>query len=171
MSTSSPQVTCEEMCRLAYSQPRRANRLVCAPAVVGYGGYMSADATRPIADERLPASTRARESVVKVGGIPELGVTKRTNILVAGDINPAVLAPGVVTTGKAAKVFALQDKGQDIEVMTQDDFPAKSIAGAQPRLGAGNRREAGRGRLRPGHVAGAGGLEGAGTFEGPDDAG
>jgi hypothetical protein len=33
-----------------------------------------------------------------------------------------VLAPGMVTTGKAAKVFALQDKGQDIELMTEDDF-------------------------------------------------
>jgi hypothetical protein len=28
----------------------------------------------------------------------------------------------VVTTGKAAKVFAVQEKGQDIEVMTEDDF-------------------------------------------------
>jgi DNA polymerase III subunit epsilon len=72
----------------------------------------------------LQSRTRqmAWESVVKVGGIPESGVTKRTNILVIGDINPAVLTPGIVTTGKAAKVFALQDKGQDIEVMTEDDF-------------------------------------------------
>jgi hypothetical protein len=29
------------------------------------------------------------------------GVTKRTNILVIGDLNPAVLIPGAVTTGKA----------------------------------------------------------------------
>ena len=64
----------------------------------------------------------AWDDVVKVGGIPELGVTKRTNILVIGDINPAVLAPGMVITGKAAKVFALQDKGQDIELMSEDDF-------------------------------------------------
>lgn len=72
----------------------------------------------------LQSRTRqmAWESVVKVGGIPEPGVTKRTNVLVVGDINQAVLAPGVVTTGKVAKVFALQDKGQDIEVMTEDDF-------------------------------------------------
>jgi DNA polymerase III subunit epsilon len=72
----------------------------------------------------LQSRTRqmAWESVVKVGGIPEPDVTKRTNILVTGDINPAVLAPKVVTTGKVAKVFALQDKGQDIEVMTEDDF-------------------------------------------------
>ena len=64
----------------------------------------------------------AWEDVVGVGGIPELGVTKRTNVLVIGDINPAVLAPGLITTGKAAKAFALQAKGQDIEVMTEDDF-------------------------------------------------
>jgi DNA polymerase III epsilon subunit-like protein len=72
----------------------------------------------------LQSRTRqmAWESVVKVGGIPEAGVTKRTNILVVGDINAAVLAPGVITTGKVAKVFALQEKGQEIEVMTEDDF-------------------------------------------------
>jgi DNA polymerase-3 subunit epsilon len=72
----------------------------------------------------LQSRTRqtAWEEVVKVGGIPQESVTKRTNVLVIGDINPAVLAPGVPTTGKAAKAFALQDKGQDIEVMTEDDF-------------------------------------------------
>jgi DNA polymerase III epsilon subunit-like protein len=64
----------------------------------------------------------AWDDVIKVGGIPELSVTKRTNVLVIGDINPAVLAPGMITTGRAAKVFALQDKGQDIELMTEDDF-------------------------------------------------
>jgi DNA polymerase III epsilon subunit-like protein len=64
----------------------------------------------------------AWDDVVKVGGIPERGVTKRSNVLVIGDINPAVLAPGMVTTGKAARVFALQDKGQDVELMIEDDF-------------------------------------------------
>jgi DNA polymerase-3 subunit epsilon len=64
----------------------------------------------------------AWDDVVRVGGIPERSVTKQTNVLVIGDVNPAVLAPGMVTTGKAAKVFALQDKGQDIELMTEDDF-------------------------------------------------
>jgi len=60
--------------------------------------------------------------VIKVGGIPERSVTKRTNVLVIGDINPAVLVPGMDITGKAAKAFALQDKGQEIEVMIEDDF-------------------------------------------------
>ena len=64
----------------------------------------------------------AWDDVIKVGGIPGLSVTQRTNVLVIGGINPAVLAPGMTTTGKAAKAFALQDKGQEIEVMTEDDF-------------------------------------------------
>ncbi len=64
----------------------------------------------------------AWDDVIKVGGIPEFSVTKRTNVLVIGDINPAVLVPGMAITGKAAKAFALQDKGQEIEVMTEDDF-------------------------------------------------
>lgn len=64
----------------------------------------------------------AWDDVARAGGIPELNVTKRTNILITGDINPAILAPGMITTGKAARVFALQEKGQDIELMTEDDF-------------------------------------------------
>jgi DNA polymerase III epsilon subunit-like protein len=64
----------------------------------------------------------AWEDVAKVGGIPELGVTKRTNVLVIGDNEPHSLTPGSVTTGKAAKAFALQEKGHEIEVMTEDDF-------------------------------------------------
>ncbi|MFF3575216.1 hypothetical protein [Nocardia jiangxiensis] len=41
---------------------------------------------------------------------------------IVGDINPAALRPGSNVTGKARKAFELQDKGQDIEVMTEDDF-------------------------------------------------
>lgn len=60
--------------------------------------------------------------MAKVGGIPEKDVSSRTKILVVGDLNPAVLTPGATTSGKAARAFALQSKGQDIEVMTEDDF-------------------------------------------------
>ncbi len=64
----------------------------------------------------------ARQECAKVGAIPEHTTTKRTNVLVVGDINPAVLRPGSNVTGKARKAFELQDKGQEIEVMTEDDF-------------------------------------------------
>jgi DNA polymerase-3 subunit epsilon len=64
----------------------------------------------------------AWDDVVEVGGIPELSVTKRTNVLVIGEVRPGALAPGAAITGKAAKAFDLQAKGQEIEVMTEDDF-------------------------------------------------
>lgn len=62
------------------------------------------------------------EECARVGALAEASPTKRTNVLVVGDINPAVLRPGSRITGKARKAFELQDKGQDIEVMTEDDF-------------------------------------------------
>jgi DNA polymerase-3 subunit epsilon len=64
----------------------------------------------------------ARQECARVGATPEQNTTKHTNVLVVGDINPAVLRPGSNVTGKARKAFELQDKGQAIEVMTEDDF-------------------------------------------------
>lgn len=58
----------------------------------------------------------------RVGAIAEKSTTKRTNVLVIGDINPAVLRPGTELTKRAERAFELQDAGQDIEVMTEDDF-------------------------------------------------
>jgi DNA polymerase III subunit epsilon len=70
--------------------------------------------------------TRTRQQawsdVATVGAIPEKDVTRRTNVLVIGDLNPAVLTPGATISGKAAHAFALQAKGQDIEVMSEEDF-------------------------------------------------
>ena len=78
--------------------------------VVFTGGLMSM--TRQI----------AWEECARVGAVPDKTPTKRTNVLVVGDINPAVLRPGSNVTGKARRAFELQDKGQDVEVMTEDDF-------------------------------------------------
>lgn len=64
----------------------------------------------------------ARQACARLGATPEENTTKRTNVLVVGDINPAVLRPGSELTGKARRAFELQDKGQEIEVMTEDDF-------------------------------------------------
>ncbi|MRH93013.1 exonuclease [Nocardia sp. SYP-A9097] len=64
----------------------------------------------------------AWQESARVGAPADKVVTKKTNVLVVGDINPAVLRPGSNITGKARKAFELQDKGQDIEVMTEDDF-------------------------------------------------
>ena len=64
----------------------------------------------------------AWDECARVGAIAEKSTTKRTNVLVVGDINPAVLRPGATLTKKAERAFELQDGGQDIEVMTEDDF-------------------------------------------------
>ncbi len=64
----------------------------------------------------------AWDEVVRAGGRPEENTTRRTNVLVIGDINPAVLRPGSNVTGRARKAFEYQDNGQEIEVMAEDDF-------------------------------------------------
>ncbi|MFE3261427.1 BRCT domain-containing protein [Nocardia sp. NPDC059091] len=73
---------------------------------------------------QLMSMTRqiAWQECARIGALANKGVTTKTNVLVVGDINPAVLRPGSNITGKARKAFELQDKGQDIEVMTEDDF-------------------------------------------------
>lgn len=73
---------------------------------------------------KLMSMTRqmAWDECSRIGALAEENTTKRTNVLVIGDINPAVLRPGSNLTGKARKAFGLQDKGQEIEVMTEDDF-------------------------------------------------
>lgn len=62
------------------------------------------------------------DEVVRSGGVPQENTTKRTNVLVLGDFNPANLRPGATYSGKARKAFELQVKGQDIELMTEADF-------------------------------------------------
>lgn len=92
---------------------------------------------------RLMSMTRqiAWEQCAQVGAIPDRSTTKQTNVLVVGDINPAVLRPGSNVTGKARKAFELQDKGQEIEVMTEDDFlrclVGGRLSGAEILLGHG----------------------------------
>lgn len=72
----------------------------------------------------------AWEECARVGACAEKAPTKRTNVLVVGDINPAVLRPGSNVTGKIRRAFELQDSGQEIEVMTEDDFLRSLDGGA-----------------------------------------
>lgn len=55
-----------------------------------------------------------------VGATPEKDVTKRTNVLVLGA--EFDLMPDSPLTNKAVHAARLREKGQDIEVMTEDDF-------------------------------------------------
>lgn len=74
----------------------------------------------------------AWEMTARVGGIPEKSTTKRTNVLVVGDLNPAVPRPGEHLSGKARRAFELQDAGQQIEVMTEVDF-VRALQGGRER--------------------------------------
>jgi DNA polymerase III subunit epsilon len=73
---------------------------------------------------KLESRTRqqAWDDVARLGGIPDRSVTMKTNILVIGDLDPSRLIPGAPTSAKAARAFALHAQGQDIEVMTEEDF-------------------------------------------------
>ena len=64
----------------------------------------------------------AWERVAAVGGQPEPGVTKHTNVLVIGYQDSRVLRPGESLSAKARKAQELRAKGQAIEVMGEVDF-------------------------------------------------
>lgn len=66
----------------------------------------------------------AFDQLAVVGATGQDNVTRATQILVVGNLNPAVLRPGEELTGKMRKVFELQAEGQQIEVMSGYDFLA-----------------------------------------------
>ena len=66
--------------------------------------------------------SRAWDLVAERGGQPAPGVTKRTNLLVIGFQDAAVLAPGTTMSGKARKAADLRAAGQQIEVLGEEDF-------------------------------------------------
>lgn len=70
--------------------------------------------TRPEAFDRL--------AVLGAQGLAN--VTRATQMLVVGDLNPAVLRPGSDITGKMKRAFELQAEGQQIEVISGYDFLA-----------------------------------------------
>jgi len=72
----------------------------------------------------LGSMTRALawQKVADCGGLPLDGVTKKTNLLVFGHQDARRLAPGASLSSKFQKAEALMEKGQDIEIVGEDDF-------------------------------------------------
>lgn len=72
---------------------------------------------------KLERMTRkeANKATALVGGIPEKGVTKHTNILVVGEQDWRVVGTDGLSS-KMKKAQTLLEKGQDIEIMTENDF-------------------------------------------------
>jgi DNA polymerase-3 subunit epsilon len=71
----------------------------------------------------LSSMTRkqAKQIIADIGGIPEEDVTQRTNFLVVGQQDFRVVGESGLS-GKQKKVFQLLQKGQEIEIMSEQDF-------------------------------------------------
>lgn len=72
---------------------------------------------------KLERMTRkeANKAAALVGGIPEKGVTQHTNILVVGEQDWRVVGTDGLSN-KMKKAQSLLEKGQDIEILTENDF-------------------------------------------------
>ena len=72
---------------------------------------------------KLERMTRkeANTMVALTGGIPEKSVTKNTNILVVGEQDWRVVGESGLSS-KMKKAQSLLENGQNIEIMTEDDF-------------------------------------------------
>jgi len=72
----------------------------------------------------LASMTRreAFQRLVDVGGRPGDGVTKDTNVLVVGEQDIRRLAAGETLSAKQRKALALRTRGQDIQLIGEDDF-------------------------------------------------
>lgn len=103
----------------------------------------------------LTLSTRneALALVEHFGGTPQKDVTKKTTILVSGDLDPRTFRPGARMTSKLAKAMALAEKGQPIEIWTEDDLHDRLAVGREA-LEAATRaqRVASRSSWLPTHI-------------------
>jgi DNA polymerase III epsilon subunit-like protein len=66
--------------------------------------------------------TAAAERVAALGARTARSVTRAVNLLVAADVQPHQLAPGVKKTAKLAKAERFRDAGEDITVIDAEEF-------------------------------------------------
>lgn len=64
----------------------------------------------------------AWDDCAAVGARPEKNVTRRTQVLVVGELDPRQLVPGATLSARARKAFDLRAAGQEIEVLTEFEF-------------------------------------------------
>lgn len=86
---------------------------------------------------------RARELVVEQGGTWQDGVTRSTTILVTGDFDDRTFRPGAAFTSKLAKAFLQVERGQALEIITEDAFVTRMSIGEEElraRISAGGGR-------------------------------
>lgn len=64
----------------------------------------------------------AQELVVADGGTISKSVTRKTSVLVLGDLDPKTLRPGARMSSKQRRAVELAESGQRIEIITEQDF-------------------------------------------------
>lgn len=92
---------------------------------------------------KMMVRNRARELVVEQGGTWQDGVTLTTTILVTGDLDERTFRPGAVFSSKLAKAFDRVEKGQRLEIITEEAFIARMDIGFEElraKLAAGATR-------------------------------
>ncbi|WP_282944511.1 exonuclease domain-containing protein [Cellulomonas endometrii] len=89
---------------------------------VAADGSLSAESVCFTGNLRTMPRATAHRLVESLGGMAQDSVTKATTILVSGDLDPRVFAPGATMTGKLTKAFASAAKGRPIRVMTEAEF-------------------------------------------------
>ena len=100
------------------------------PASRATGDFSGLDASDVLAGEQivftgtLQLSTRAEAQalVEHFGGTAQKAVTAKTTILVAGNLDPRTLRPGATLSSKLDKAMVLAERGQAIEIWTEEDF-------------------------------------------------
>lgn len=82
---------------------------------------------------KLMLSTRneAHALVEHFGGMWQGAVTKKTTILVSGDLDPRTFRPGAQMSRKLEKAMALAETGQPIEIWTEDDLHERLAVGRE----------------------------------------
>lgn len=81
---------------------------------VAFTGTLPSDLSRPLAQAYVNA----------IGGTPQSGVNKKTDILVIGDLDLSTLKPGAEKSSKWVRAEELLAQGQNIEVMTGQELLA-----------------------------------------------
>ena len=104
---------------------------------------------------KLTLSTRdeAHALVEHFGGACQTSVTKKTTILVSGDLDPRTFRPGATMSRKLMRAMALAESGQGIEIWTEDDLHERLAVGREALESATRaQRAASRSSWLPGYV-------------------
>ena len=110
-----PQLSC------AYSQPLKIEDIKGDPDKIDEGSYFYGKVVCFTGKCMYATRKELLQMIADIGGIPADSVTAKTNILVVGQQDYRVVGESGMSS-KQKRAIALKDKGQDIEIMSEQDF-------------------------------------------------